>query len=442
MKSVFRSTLFVRPLIAGLAGALLLAPIASLGQNTATGLDALFSETIDTESVADGAYALYSNTSGSQNIAVGYQSLYNNTTGGENDGFGLYALYQNTTGYGNTAVGNFAGEFNTTANYNCAFGWQSLTHNNVTGNAAFGANTLYWNYTGTNNAAFGYNALYNNNASNDSAFGANALSSNTTGVNNTAIGASALPANTTGYENTALGSQALSASTIGIYNLAIGFQSGMNITKNENIDIANAGTSSDNGVIRIGDSRYQFSTYIAGISGKTASGGVAVYINANGQLGTLTSSRRFKNDIKAMGSVSEKLMQLRPVTFRYKDSAEQGKHALQYGLIAEEVAKVYPNLVQYDKQGKPFTIYYHLLTPMLLNELQKEHRRNVAQNSKIAAQQAKIASLEAALHTQGSELAAMKQSQQQQMKLLAKLAETVQTAQNKQPLQRAVLAQH
>src|SRR5208282_5780296 len=114
-----------------------------------------------------------------------------------------------------------------------------------------------------------------------------------------------------------------------------------------------------------------------------ASGGVEVFVNANGQLGTVVSSRRFKNHIKDMGGVSEKLMQLRPVTFRYKDSAEKGKHVLQYGLIAEEVAKVYPDLVQYDKAGKPFTIYYHLLTPMLLNELQKEHRQNVAMKSAV-----------------------------------------------------------
>ena len=167
-------------------------------------------------------------------------------------------------------------------------------------------------------------------------------------------------------------------------------------------------------------------------SGVTASGGVTVFVNSNGQLGTLTSSRRFKNDIKDMGTISEKLMRLRPVTFRYKDTAESGPHHLQYGLIAEEVAKVYPDLVQYDKQGKPFTIYYHLLTPMLLNELQKEHRANMAQKSALKAAQTKIAalttsqqmaqaetaSLKAALGTQGAELAALKQSQRSEIAAL------------------------
>ena len=131
-------------------------------------------------------------------------------------------------------------------------------------------------------------------------------------------------------------------------------------------------------------------------------------------VGTLTSCRRFKRDINDMGTVSEKLMNLRPVTFRYKDSAEKGPHALQYGLIAEEVAKVYPNLVQYDKAGKPFTIYYHLLTPMLLNELQKVHRRYEAMN---AAHKADIAEMTALK----SELASLNQAQQQQLSALTPL---------------------
>ena len=120
-------------------------------------------------------------------------------------------------------------------------------------------------------------------------------------------------------------------------------------------------------------------------------------------------------------------MQLRPVTFRYKDTAEKGQHALQYGLIAEEVARICSELVQYDRAGRPFTIYYHLLTPMLLNEFQKVHRGYEAQSRQIAAQRAEIASLKAshnaeimalkaALRQQGGELAIMKQAQQQQRK--------------------------
>ncbi|HLK55869.1 MAG TPA: tail fiber domain-containing protein, partial [Chthonomonadaceae bacterium] len=169
-------------------------------------------------------------------------------------------------------------------------------------------------------------------------------------------------------------------------------------------------------------------TYIAGINGVTASGAVPVYINANGQLGTVTSSQRFKYDIQDMGIRSDKLMNLRPVLFRYKEAAEDGTHPLQYGLIAEEVAKVYPDLVQYDKQGKPFTVYYHLLTPMLLNELQKEHRQNQAQQKEIAGLK--------------SELTALKQSQQQQRAALAKLTALVEASQNKAQSHQAVAMQH
>src|SRR5262249_32645516 len=145
-------------------------------------------------------------------------------------------------------------------------------------------------------------------------------------------------------------------------------------TGNYNIAIGSPGDSADSGVIRIGTAGNQGATYIAGINGVTSSKGVAVYINANGQLGTLTSSERFKYDIHSLGAQSEKLMQLRPVAFRYKEAAEDGTHPIQYGLIAEEVAKIYPDMVQYDKEGKPFTIYYQQLTPMMLNELQKARR--------------------------------------------------------------------
>ena len=140
----------------------------------------------------------------------------------------------------------------------------------------------------------------------------------------------------------------------------------------------------------------------------TATGGVAVYINSNGQLGTLTSSKRFKKDIRDIGDTSDRLMSLRPVSFRYNEAAENGERPLQYGLIAEEVAKVYPDLVQYDRQGKPFTVYYHLLTPMMLNELQKAHHR-------LETQQTEIATLKAAQQKQTSEFASLRHAQKQQL---------------------------
>ena len=112
-----------------------------------------------------------------------------------------------------------------------------------------------------------------------------------------------------------------------------------------------------------------------------------MYINTNGQLGTLTSSRRFKDNIQDMGTASSKLFQLRPVTFNYKPQFDDGSHLLQYGLIAEEVAKVYPDMVVYDKDGQPYTVRYQLLAPMLLNELQKQNAVVAAQQESLRTQQ-------------------------------------------------------
>jgi len=201
------------------------------------------------------------------------------------------------------------------------------------------------------------------------------------------------------------------------------------------------GVAAESGTIRIGTKGSQSATFIAGINGITASSGVAVYITSSGRLGTLTSSRRFKKDIHTMGTASDRLMQLRPVTFRYKQAAEDGTYPLQYGLIAEEVAKVFPDLVQYDKAGKPFTVYYHLLTPMLLNEIQKEHRQIAVQQTQMAVlkttRRAEVAALKATLQKQSAELAALKQAQQQR-NALAKLTDLVEANRNKAQTHQAV----
>ena len=136
--------------------------------------------------------------------------------------------------------------------------------------------------------------------------------------------------------------------------------------------MTDTGTAAESNVIKIGSS--QTSAYIAGISGQTSSGGVAVYINSSGKLGTLTSSARFKEDINDMGDASSVLMKLRPVTFKYKDEFADGDKSTQYGLIAEEVAQVAPNLVAYDKDGKLLTVYYNRVNAMLLNEVQKQQK--------------------------------------------------------------------
>jgi hypothetical protein len=404
-----------------------------------------------------GTNALTSNTTGTDDSAFGFNALAYNTTGINNSAFGFNALYSNTIGIDNTAIGWYALGFNINGSYNTACGMNALFSNwSGYANTATGWEALAYNTTGALNTATGHIALDANTTGNDNtADGVAALFSNTTGGYNTALGYGALASNIAGGNNTAVGYQALNYST-GNNNVGIGNNAGNALTTgSNNIDISNSGIAGESGVIRIGVQGTQKSTYIAGIDGATATKGVIVFVNANGQLGTLKSSRRFKKDIRDMGAVSDKLMQLRPVTFRYNDLAEQGPHDLQYGLIAEEVAKVYPDLVQYDKAGKPYTIYYHLLTPMLLNELQKEHRQNsamkntvaslkmavTAQNARITALNAEhrseIAALNARLTAQTNALAALKQAQQQQLAAVERLTALVRNTQAGSPVRSA-----
>jgi hypothetical protein len=300
---------------------------------------------------------------------------------------------------------------------------------------AYGTGALSNNTSGTFNSAFGYFALYSNTSgSGNTATGQQALVANTTGYENTADGVLALFSNTTGTRNTAQGLAALFQNTTGNNNIALGYYAGQYITTgSNNIAIGNYGQNTDSGVIRLGTPGTHTATFIAGITQANASRGVPVFINADGQLGIQKSSRRFKHDIHDMGGVSDRLLRLRPVTFRYNEAASDGTHPVEYGLIAEEVAKVYPNLVQYDKAGKPFTIYYQQLTPLLLNELQKAHRGSEAQKAESAAQRAQIASLRAQLRAQGSELAALKRLQEQQLAALAKLTSLVATSRPQPP---------
>jgi len=394
-----------------------LLPMSALAQvNTATGAYALFHNTTGFNNTADGYGALDYNTTGSNNAAVGAYTLFYNTAGGLNSALGAYALFSNTSGGYNTAQGYEALYSNTIGGYNTAAGAQVLRYNTSGSyNAATGTFALFYNTTGYYNAADGYAALY----------------SNTTGGNNSAVGALALYFNTTGSYNTASGLDALLQNTTGSNNVGLGYGAGQNITTgNNNIAIGNSGASSDNGVIRIGTAGTQGATYIAGINGATASQGVPVYIDANGQLGTLTSSRRFKYDIKDLGATSDKLMGLRPRIFRYKEEASDGSHPIQYGLIAEEVAQVYPEMVQYDREGKPFTVYYQQLTPMMLNELQKAHRHMLAQDRKIDSLESKLGSMPQAKGDQEvnalkSELASMQHAQTTQFHMLAALVLTI-----------------
>jgi uncharacterized coiled-coil protein SlyX len=385
------------------------------GANTANGYVALVTNTSGGSNTATGSGALHGNTSASHNTATGYISLYNNTTGSFNTATGDRALYSNTTGNQNTANGYQALNSNTTGGHdNTATGYVALNSNTTgTNNTANGSQALYNNTTGVENTATGFGALYFNTSDDNTATGFQALNSNTTGFQNTANGAQALYFNTIGDFNTAIGFQALYNIGTGLNNVAVGEFAGGNLTADDgqNIDIGHSGFAGDNRTTRIGAS--QLRAFIAGIYGATASGGIAVYVNSDGQLGTATSSARFKQNIQSMDKASDVLLALRPVTFRYKPEIDpQG--IPQFGLVAEEVAKVNPDLVARDAKGEPYTVRYDAVNAMLLNEFLKEHSKVEEQDRTVQEQKVAITQLKSAVTKQEATIAA----QQKRMEVL------------------------
>src|SRR5438132_1601547 len=245
----------------------------------------------------------------------------------------------------------------------------------VSDNTATGFDALFSNTTGFGNTANGSQALCGNpSGSDNTANGSSALFSNTSGNTNTAIGAGALHTNAIASNNTAAGVNALYKNT-GDNNIALGVSAGFNLhTGNNNIYIGNAGNNGDHNKIRIGTVDTQKATFIAGISGVTVPAGVGVIVGTDGKLGTIVSSERFKDNIQPMDKVSEAILALKPVTFRYKH--ELDPHGIpQFGLVAEQVEKVNPDLVARDDQGKPYTVRYEAVNAMLLNEFLKAHRK-------------------------------------------------------------------
>jgi hypothetical protein len=299
---------------------------------------------------------------------------------GGNTAEGQNALFSLTTGSFNTAVGYVSLRSGTTGSYNTAVGAGALLGNTADENTASGFGALLSNTTGVSNTANGALVLF----------------SNTTGAGNTATGLNALFSNTAGSVNTAMGDDALFNNTTGNNNIALGFNAGFNLTTGDNnIDIGYnvVGVAGESHSIRIGNADIT-DTFIRGISGATASGGAAVFVNGNGKLGTMTSSARFKDEIKPMDKASEAILALKPVTFRYKKGIDPQQIA-QFGLVAEEVEKVNPNLVIRDAAGRPQTVRYEQINAMLLNEFLKEHRKVEAQARKMVAQEHKIGEQEA-----------------------------------------------
>jgi hypothetical protein len=340
-------------------------------ENTASGLDALVNNTTGFHNTSSGVDALYDNTTGYDNTASGVQALFSNTTGFYNTASGVDALFSNTTGGANTAAGTSALQSNTTGSNNTASGSNAL-QSNTTGsnNTASGFEALEYNTTGEANTAMGNEALYSNSTGfNNNAAGAAALHSNTIGNYNEASGQVALYSNTSGSGNEASGHAALYFNTTGSYNVAIGYAAGYSqTTGSNNIYISHRGVAGESGVTRIGTPNTQTETYIAGIENAKITGN-AVYVTSSGQLGVLASSERYKTAIAPIGTTTEKLQQLRPVSFHLKSDPEG---AVQYGLIAEEVAKVYPELVIRDAAGIIQGVRYDELAPMLLNEMQRQ----------------------------------------------------------------------
>ncbi len=285
---------------------------------------------------------------------------------------------------------------------NTALGEDALLFNQRDNNTAIGYNALLGNYTGSFNTAIGVSPLFDNRS----------------GTDNIAIGAQTMFLNLTGSHNTAIGDYALFANTSGDYNIALGDGTGTSITTGDyNIDIgANVfGLPGDSNTIRIGKTPNQVRTFIAGITGVTVARGVGVVIDTNGQLGTAVSSERFKDQIRPMDKASEAILALKPVTFRYKKDLDPAG-VPQFGLVAEQVEKVNPDLVARDEQGKPYTVRYEAVNAMLLNEFLKEHRK-VEQQRKdfeaaLARQQKQIEALTAGLQKVSAELELSKSAPQ------------------------------
>ena len=323
--------------------------------NTALGQDALATVTTATHTVALGAGALHSLTTGERNTAIGSGALAGMTSGGRNVAVGQGALAVSTIGAGNTATG---------------------------------ASALFDNTIGHQNTAVGFTALGNN----------------TTGIRNTAVGVGALGEAVEDDRNVAVGAFALNNLTSGSENLALGSFAGTNVLSGStNVLIAHAGSGAESATIRIGTDGVHTRAFVAGIRNANVSG-APVLVDGSGQLGIASSSLQTKQDVESLAGDARRVLALRPVSFRYREHVAEGDPTLHYGLIAEEVAAVLPELVVFDAAGRPQTVKYHLLAPLLLAELQRAHE-DIAQlraglvraEQTIAAQQRAAEALDATL---------------------------------------------
>ena len=352
--------------------------------------------------------ALIFDTTGAGNTAFGWRSLFATTDGSFNTGVGGGALVLNN-GTDNTAVGAGAMLLNIGGNDNTAVGTDALVFNDFGSfNDAVGSFALFNNVDGDDNNAFGNAALVNNiHGSDNTAIGDSALHENDFTGNGLANG------------NTAVGAAALAVNVDGSGNTAVGFNAGSEITGDNNIDIGNdvTGVAGESNTIRIGNSTIA-TTIVRGIFNKTSSGGIAVLINSDDTLGTMTSSARFKQDIKPMDKASEALFALKPVAFRYKKEIDP-LGTSQFGLVAEDVEEVNSDLVVRDKEGKPYSVRYEAVNAMLLNEFLKEHKTVQEQGATITRQRKDF---EAAIAQQQREIEALTASVKEQAAQIQKVS--------------------
>jgi hypothetical protein len=385
--------------------------------NTAAGLQALLSLTTGISNTAYGARALRANTTGGSNLGIGGFALINNTDGDMNTAVGNNAMFSNQHGDNNMALGQGALSHNVSGSRNVAMGAQALGGNTADGNVAIGYQAAASNTGGTPNLAVGTQALATNtDGIHNTAIGFQALFSNIDSFN-TAIGEGALFSHSTANSNVAVGFEALASHTAGSGNIALGTQAGNNlVTGNVNIYIGNPGVNPENGTIRIGQptgGAAQTATFIAGILGQSVPSGVPVLIGTNHQLGTTTppSSARFKEEIKPMDKASEAILALKPVTFRYKQDVDP-TGTPQFGLIAEDVEKVNPDLVGRDLKGELNTVRYEAVNAMLLNEFLKAH-------SKMEERDATITQLKSTVAQQQKDFQTTAARQQKQIDALS-----------------------
>ncbi len=431
---------------------------SAAGYNTTTGNGDVYIGFTSGANSTTGAYNTFvggetglANTTGTYNTYLGFSAGANDTSGQGNTFLGDFAGQNNTTGSSDIYIGSpglnnenaairigsnqqatyIAGIYGVTTASGVPIYIDSTGHLGTGGNTngypiggktIFNANPAIENIsigdgagnasaTGGSNQIIGDQSGASLTSGNADVFmGSSAGRATTTGNGDVYIGVTSGANSTTGAYNTFVGGETGSANTTGNYNTYLGFRAGVNDTNgigntflgdfagtnnntgSSDIYIGNPGLDNENTTIRIGSN--QQAAYIAGIYGVTSASGVPVFVNSNGQLGTQTSSRRYKEEIREMGDATASLMKLRPVTFYYKHEYDNGPRTMQYGLIAEEVAKVFPELVAYNPDGSPYTVRYQFLSSMLLNEVQKQYHRSQQQADVIEAQQQQIKELE------------------------------------------------